>query len=268
MNLFITWNVSPEIINIFGLSIRWYSLLFASAFIAGYYILKIYLKNIDNSTKMADSALIYTIIGTIVGARLGHCFFYEPEYYLANPLEVFKTWNGGLASHGAAIGILLSIWIFARKNKVGYIWSLDRIAPVIALSGLFIRLGNLMNSEIYGKPTNLPWAFKFVRDETSAIPRHPTQIYEALIYLASFLILHKIFRKYEKNLPNGVLISVFLILIFGTRFFVEFLKERQVEFENAMALDMGQWLSIPFTLIGIVSLIYIYKKNKGFKKTI
>ncbi len=266
INLFVTWNVSPEIVNIFGLSVRWYSLLFACAFIFGYYIFKKYTINDGIDNKKADKILIYMIVGAILGARLGHCLFYEPEYYLKNPIEILKTWNGGLASHGGAIGILIAIYIYSVKSKLNYIWLLDRLVIVTALGGFFIRMGNLFNSEIYGKATNLPWAFKFVRDEQPAIPRHPTQIYEGLFYLLSFIFMHLVFKKYKNNPPRGLMLSLFFILIFGSRIFIEFLKERQVEFEETMTLDMGQWLSIPFVLFGIVYLIVIFNNKPKEQK--
>ena len=161
----ITWNVDPEIFSIGSLSIRWYGLLFASAFLSGYIVFTRYLETDRLSSEMLDELLIYIAVGTVLGARLGHCFFYEPEYFLKNPVEILKIWKGGLASHGAAIGILLSLWLYIRKYKLSFLWLIDRIVIVVALGGAFIRLGNLFNSEIYGLPTELPWGFEFVRDK-------------------------------------------------------------------------------------------------------
>jgi len=199
-------------------------------------------------------------IGVIAGARLGHCLFYEPEYYLKNPLEILMIWHGGLASHGAAIGILTALWLFVRKEKKNYAWVLDRIAIVVALSGFFIRTGNLMNSEIYGVETTLPWGFVFLQNGETA-PKHPTQIYEGLSYLLIFVLLFRLYWSKKGGHVQGSLISLAMILIFVARFFIEFLKEDQVAFESGMKLNMGQWLSIPFILAGAVALWLSLKKN-------
>jgi prolipoprotein diacylglyceryl transferase len=201
-------------------------------------------------------------IGTVVGARLGHCFFYEPQYYLENPLEIIKIWHGGLASHGAAIGILTALYLFARKEKRSYFWVLDRIVITVALSGLFIRLGNLMNSEIYGVQTSLPWGFIFVR-EGETVAKHPTQIYEALSYMLIFVLLLKLYYQYKGKPKEGLLFGLFLILTFTMRFLIEFVKNTQVEFEKSMFLNMGQLLSIPFVLAGIGILWYISAKPRS-----
>lgn len=227
-------------------------------------------KNENLSEAILDRLTIYMAIGVIVGARLGHCFFYEPDYYLAHPGEILKIWHGGLASHGAAIGILLALWFFVRKEKKEYSWVLDRIAIVVALSGFFIRMGNLMNSEIYGVETTVPWGFVFLRNHEVA-PKHPTQIYEALAYLAIFVLLYKMYWSKKGEHIQGSLISLLCILVFTARFFIEFLKEDQVAFESTMKLNMGQWLSIPFIMLGIAGLYLSIKRNKRVdycKKTI
>jgi prolipoprotein diacylglyceryl transferase len=198
-------------------------------------------------------------VGTVIGARLGHCLFYEPDYYLQNPLEILKIWRGGLASHGAAIGILVALWLFIRKYKKPFIWILDRIVVVVALAGALIRLGNLMNSEIYGIETALPWGFVFIKN-LEVVPKHPTQIYEALTYFLIFGLLLTIYRRTDGKFRPGVLFSWFLILVFGMRFLIEFIKEDQVDFEAAMSLNMGQWLSIPFVLLGIGLLLFYRPK--------
>ncbi len=257
----IPWDVNPEIFRIGSFAIRWYGLLFASSFLFGYIIMLRIFRNENLTEALLDKLTIYMAVGTIVGARLGHCFFYEPAYYLAHPLEIFMTWRGGLASHGAAIGILTAIWLFCRKEKKEYTWVLDRIAIVVALSGVFIRMGNLMNSEIYGVETTVPWGFVFLRNGETA-PKHPTQIYEALAYLAIFLILLRIYWHRKGEHIQGTLISLTCILIFVARFFIEFLKEDQVDFEATMKLNMGQILSIPFILLGGLWLFYSLKKKK------
>jgi phosphatidylglycerol:prolipoprotein diacylglycerol transferase len=256
----IPWNVDPEIFRIGNFAIRWYGLLFASGFVFGYIIMKKIFANEGFSDATLDRLTVYMAIGTIVGARLGHCFFYEPSYYLAHPLEILKVWHGGLASHGAAIGILLALWLFARKEKKPFIWAIDRVVIVVALAGALIRLGNLMNSEIYGVETTLPWGFVFLRNHET-VPKHPTQIYEALAYLTTFGVLMRIYWKNKGKQKPGLLFGVFLVMVFGFRFFVEYVKEDQVAFEAGMKLNMGQLLSIPFILAGIAILIWSFTRK-------
>ena len=264
----IIWDVNPNIFSIpddiwlvGGFSVRWYGLLFAMSFIFGYIIMQKIFKNEGIGIKVLDELTTYMVIFTILGARIGHCFFYEPAYYLANPFDVLKIWEGGLASHGAAIGIIIGLYFFARKNKKPTIWILDRIVIVVALAGFFIRTGNLLNSEIFGDITTLPWGFIFTRYyiEAYAIdPRHPTQIYEALSYLIIFIFLYNYFWKNKGHARPGMLFGYFLILVFTVRFFVEFIKIPQVGFEENMILNMGQWLSIPFVIGGFI-IIFISK---------
>jgi phosphatidylglycerol---prolipoprotein diacylglyceryl transferase len=265
---FIEWNVNPEVFPGTWLPVRWYGLLFASAFFFGYLVLtrifKNEIKNPKEAVLLLDKLAMYVIIATIIGARLGHVLFYEPAEYFSDPIEILKIWNGGLASHGAAIGILLGLWLFSRKTGKSYFWTLDRVVIVVALGGMFIRLGNLMNSEIFGNPTNLPWGFIFTSNDN--IPRHPTQIYEALSYLAIFLLLYKIYWKNMGRPKPGFIFGLFLILLFSARFFIEFLKVPQVAFENTMTLNMGQWLSIPFVIIGFV-IIFMKSKSPDLSKS-
>ena len=259
--LIIPWDVNPEIFRIGDFAVRWYGLFFAFSFLFGYIIMDKFFKNENLTEGLLDKLTVYMALGTIIGARLGHCFFYEPGYYLAHPVEIIKIWHGGLASHGAAIGILIAVGIFSYKEKKGYFWTLDRIAVVVALSGFFIRMGNLMNSEIYGVETTLPWGFVFLRNHEVA-PKHPTQIYEALAYLAIFILLYKIYWKKKGEHVEGSLIGLAIMLIFIARFFIEFLKEDQVPFEAKMTLNMGQSLSIPFILLGAVIYFISLKINK------
>jgi len=259
--LVIPWDVNPEIFRIGSFAVRWYGLLFASSFLFGYIILHRIFKNENLSDTLLDKLTIYVAVGTIAGARLGHCLFYEPGYYLSNPVEILKIWHGGLASHGAAIGIITAIWLFVRKERKDFTWAIDRVAIVVALSGFFIRIGNLMNSEIYGVETTVPWGFVFLRNGETA-PKHPTQIYEALVYLFIFLLLLWLYWRKKGEHIQGTLISLTCILIFVARFFIEFLKEDQVAFESSMKLNMGQWLSIPFVILGGIWLYYSFKKKK------
>jgi prolipoprotein diacylglyceryl transferase len=255
----INWDMNPEIFRIGNFAVRWYGLLFASGFFFGYLIFMRFFKKEGLSVELLDKLTIYMAIGTVIGARLGHCLFYEPDYYLKNPVEILKIWRGGLASHGAAIGILVALWLFVRKYKKPFIWIVDRIVVVVALAGALIRLGNLMNSEIYGIETSLPWGFVFIRN-LETVPKHPTQIYEALTYFLIFGLLMAIYIRSDAKPRPGILFSLFLILVFGMRFLIEFIKEDQVDFEAGMALNMGQWLSIPLVLLGLGLLIFYKRK--------
>jgi prolipoprotein diacylglyceryl transferase len=260
---YITWNVDPELIGFWKISIRYYGVLFAASFFFGYIIMQKMFKKEGLTTELLDNLTVYMAVATVIGARLGHCLFYQPEYYLRNPWEILFIWHGGLASHGAAIGILIALYMFARKNKKPYLWILDRIVIVVALAGFFIRMGNLMNSEIYGIETSLPWGFIFVRDG-QLVPKHPTQIYEALSYLIIFIVLYWVYNKNQSKPRQGFIFGVFLIALFSVRFFIEFIKEVQVDFESSMTLNMGQWLSIPFVLAGIY-LLYRSLKQPAIK---
>ena len=259
--LVIPWDVNPEIFRIGSFAVRWYGLLFASSFLFGYIIMGKIFRNENLPDTVLDRLTVYMAIGVIAGARLGHCLFYEPGYYLGHPLEILKIWKGGLASHGAAIGIIIALWLFSRKERKDFTWTIDRVAITVALSGFFIRMGNLMNSEIYGTETTVPWGFVFLRNHET-VPKHPTQIYEAIAYLFIFILLFSIYWKYKGEYIQGLLISLTLILIFSARFFIEFLKEDQVDFEKGMTLNMGQLLSIPFILAGCVWLWYSLKNKK------
>jgi len=261
---FITWNVNPDIFHLGPLTVRWYGLLFASGFFFGYLIMAKIFQKENIPQPILDKLTLYMALGTILGARLGHCLFYEPAYYLLNPLEILFIWHGGLASHGAAIGIILALYLFAKKTKKPFFWILDRIVIVVALSGFLIRIGNLMNSEIVGRATDLPWGFIFERDvELKGAPRHPTQIYEALVCLVIFIILLIWYKNNYNKKVHGFAFSIFLIILFVFRFFVEFIKDVQVNFENNMMFDMGQILSIPFVLLGIILLFRYYKQLKA-----
>ncbi len=245
----IHWNVNPEIFPDL-LPIRWYGLLFMSGFVLGYYLLEKVFKHEGKAITLLDSLSMYVGIGTIAGARLGHCLFYEPAYYLSNPIEILKIWEGGLASHGAVVGILLANYLYGKKYaQTGFFWVTDRLVMVVALAAALIRIGNLMNSEIVGAPADLPWAFVFER-LGDGIPRHPSQLYEALFYLLSFGILYRAYWKQQAGKYAGRMFGMFLMLIFGFRFVIEFIKDVQVDFEKGMALNMGQWLSLPLILLG------------------
>lgn len=247
----VVWDVDPVFFKIGSLEILYYGLSWAIGLAISTWLFYNFIKREGYSDKMFDSIFWFGVLSTIIGSRLGHCFFYEPAYYLANPLEILNIRGGGMASHGAAIGLLIGLGLWSRKWKMPYIWSLDRISIAVAISGTLVRLGNLMNSEVYGKATTLPWGFIFVNAGETA-PMHPTQLYEAICYLAIFFIT--LWMYYRKDLARrrpGVIFGFFLIALFGSRFFIEFLKQPQVDFERGMSLDMGQLLSVPFILAGI-----------------
>ncbi len=270
---YIYWNVNPEIVNLFGISIRYYGLLFVGGLILSIYILSKIFKLEDIPPGNLEKLSIYGMIGIITGARLGHCLFYEPSYYLAHPLEMllpiqqqpgggFKfTGYQGLASHGGAIGMIIALFIYRRKTKQSMLKTIDLVAIVGPLAGCFIRLGNLMNSEIIGLPTTKPWAFVFARVDN--LPRHPAQLYEALAYFFIFMTLLLLYRARRRGLQNGFFFGMTLTLVFVARFFIEFIKENQVGFEENLAFNMGQILSLPYILIGITFMIYgILKSSK------
>ena len=260
---FITWNISPEIFRIGFIAIRWYGLLFASGFVIGYYIMSNFYEKEKKPQKDLEALTITMIIGTVIGARLGHCLFYDPIGYLSNPISILKVWEGGLASHGAAIGILISIWYYVRTRKnFTFLWVMDRVVIVVALAGFLIRLGNFFNSEILGGPATIPWAIIFSRIDM--IPRHPAQLYEAFTYLIIFFYLYSSYKKNNGVIPQGKFFGLFLILVFGARFIIEFFKDVQAPFEKGLPLDMGQLLSIPFVIAGFYFVIRAtYKKVKS-----
>ena len=260
--LSVVWAFNPVLVSIGGFEIRYYSLMWAAALLVGAWIFSYFCKKEGKPQSLADSAFLYIALGTMIGARVGHCLFYEPEYYLLKPWAIItEIRNGGLASHGATIGIILSIWLCSRKNKVSTMWMTDRLGVIAPISGALIRFGNLFNSEIIGHQTDMPWGFKFMRLyrglPAEQVPAcHPTQLYEALCYIATFLVLWWMYNKTEAPRRRGLLFGVALIGIFLTRFFIEFVKVNQVAFEEGMSLNMGQWLSIPFIIIGVVSVWY------------
>lgn len=356
---YVVWSPNAAVFPSFE-RLRWYSLLFALGFIISQQIMFYFFRKEGQDEKLVDKLTVYMVLATIIGARLGHVLFYEPEKYLSNPIEILKVWEGGLASHGAVVVILFALYLYARKVPTqSYLWVVDRIVIVTAMTGALIRFGNLMNSEIGGKPTGEDSGFVFARDteeimETLKIPitkvnaykpdnrsqelsgtgivpvnfdihiekgnyaesdlrmtietdvkyvltrfnsslqnfsespenplqfdlvdkgdhylatiythgvaRYPTQIYESVSYFVIFLILLALWVKFKSRLPDGLLLGMFLFLVFGMRFVWEFLKENQVAFEENMSFNMGQWLSVPLVAIGLVLVLLALKK--GFK---
>ena len=262
---YIVWDVNPELIDSF-ISLRWYSLMFLIGFLVGYKIVEKMFKHEGAPEKWLGSLLLWVMVGTIVGARLGHVFFYAWDYYSQHPIEILYTWEGGLASHGGAIGVLLAVLAFSKFTaKRCALWTFDKLVVAVAMVAGLIRLGNLFNSEIFGHATDLPWGFMFVNSpEWHAMYAgqacHPTQIYEALCYFALFALLMWMYWKKDAQTRPGLLFGTFLVGPFLPRFFIEFIKNDQVDFEATMALNMGQWLSIPFVLAGIGLIIYAMRR--------
>ncbi|MGD8425975.1 MAG: prolipoprotein diacylglyceryl transferase [Balneolaceae bacterium] len=244
---------SPTISQIGPIQPRWYGFLFASSFIVGFWLTRRMFLDGGRPVEEVDQLLTYMIIATVVGARLGHVIFYDLMYYLRHPAEIIAIWHGGLASHGAAIGIIIAMYLFVRKkNNMSFLWLADRVVVVVAIAGAFIRTGNFFNSEIVGKPSNLPWAIIFPRAHVmpNDVPRHPSMLYEAILCIAVFALLWIIYKRYKNNPPEGSLFGTFLVLLFGGRFFLEFFKVQQAHFATGI-INMGQWLSIPLIAIGI-----------------
>ncbi|TAF31831.1 MAG: prolipoprotein diacylglyceryl transferase [Cytophagales bacterium] len=262
--LSILWEADPEIFSLGPVTVRWYGVLFALAFFIGNLIM-IRVYRLENKPEAdLENLLVYMIVAVVVGARLGHCLFYDPAYYLSNPLDIFKVWEGGLASHGGAAGILFSIYLYSRnKPDQSYLWVLDRLVITIALAGCFIRLGNLMNSEIVGLPSDLPWAFVFAKcGECGMLPRHPAQLYESLSCLVLFAGLFMAYEKTREKTPKGLYLGIFMVWVFGLRMVWEFFKENQSDFEQSMLMNMGQLLSIPLVIAGIYLIVRALAKGK------
>ena len=262
MQLFcsVTWSADPVIFDIGFISLRWYALMFIIGFYIGSKLMEVYYKHDGVNPEKVYTLFLYCFIGTIIGARLGHCLFYDPGYYLANPIEMLKTWKGGLASHGGTLGVFLAVLVYARRDHRSALWVLDRLGIAVAPVAALIRVGNLFNHEIYGHVTSMPWGFRFIEnvgawsrgaEPVYTEPCHPTQIYEALCYLAVFAVNAYLYYKTDARNRRGLLLGVFFTGVFGSRFLIEYVKNVQVSFEEGMILDMGQILSIPFIVGGI-----------------
>ncbi|MDD2799804.1 MAG: prolipoprotein diacylglyceryl transferase [Bacteroidales bacterium] len=270
---YITWTADPAIITILGREIRWYGLMFAIGFWVGFKIVeKMFLREkID--LKWLDSLFLYVMAGTVIGARLGHCLFYGWDYYSAHPIEIFKIWEGGLASHGGAMGIIIAIYIYSKKvTHKSMLFTFDRLVVPVALVAALIRIGNLFNHEIYGHPTDLPWAFRYISnlhawkqgaEPIFTAPSHPTQLYEATTYLLVFGLLMFLYFKKQAWKREGLIFGIFLNGIFLTRFFIEFIKNNQEDFEANMVINMGQILSLPFIAVGIWLIVRALKAPKS-----
>ena len=257
------WSLDPIAFSFGPLRVFWYGIFFAIATLSGLQYMKWVYSVEAKDEAMLESMFVYIVLGIVIGARLGHCLFYDPAYYLANPMKIFAVWEGGLASHGGGTGVLLALYFYVKKYKLNYLWLLDRVAIPTALFGFFVRLGNFMNSEIVGTPSELPWAIVFTRVDD--LSRHPAQIYESFSYLGIFIILTLLYKIKRDVLNNGFIFGTFLILIFSVRFLVEFVKVKQAAYSSEILISTGQMLSLPFLLLGAV-LIFL-SLRKGQKKS-
>jgi len=265
---YIHWNADPVMFHLGNIPVRWYSILLGTGFITGYIFVRIIFKKENVDRYILESYGIWIIIGVLIGGRLGHCLFYEFNYYIHNPLEMIKPWTGtlgkdaeftgfrGFSSHGWIAGLFITLWINSRLKKVPFLWALDRFAIVAVLAGAFVRIGNLMNSEMIGIPANIPWAFVFERVDD--VPRHPAQIYESLAYLQTFILVYSYHYRKRNTVLNGTYTGWVLLGVFISRFFIEFIKIDQIPSEAIMQFNLGQKLSIPFILL---SLILIFRKQ-------
>ena len=259
---FITWTADPVWFTLGPIQVRWYSLAFMVGFLVGYEIESRIYRHEGAPERWLGILLLWTVAGTIIGARLGHVFFYEWDLYKQNPIEILYVWHGGLASHGGTIGIIIGVLLYSFiTTKRNPMWTFDRLVIPIALVGGLIRLGNLANSEIFGHATTLPWGFMFVRSREwqelyFGQACHPTQIYEALCYFALFGLLMWMYWKKNAEERPGLIFGVFFTVLFSCRFLIEFIKNPQVAFEQDMTLNIGQWLSVPFIIAGVVMIVY------------
>ncbi|WP_314949824.1 prolipoprotein diacylglyceryl transferase [Tannerella forsythia] len=268
----ITWTADPAIFTIGSKEIRWYSLMFIIGFGIGYKIVERMWRRESINPKWIDPLLYYTLIGTVVGARFGHCLFYDPGYYLSHPIEILKVWEGGLASHGGVLGIIVAIYFYSKYvSRQSMLWTFDKLVVPTGLVAALIRIGNLINHEVYGLPTDRPWGFRFIEnlhawrqgaEPIFSAPSHPTQIYEAVCYLLTFVLCMWLYFKKDAWKKEGLIFGIFMICIFTARFFIEFLKNNQEDFEAAMPINMGQCLSIPFIVTGIYFVVRAWRRSR------
>lgn len=260
---FFYWDASPILISFGNFSIAWYGLLFATGFFLGYQVMRWVYAREGKSLQSLETIFIYMVLGAVLGGRLGHCLFYDPAFYLSYPLEILKIWQGGLSSHGGTVGMIIAVHVYSKRTAdIGLLWLYDRITLAVVIGTITIRLGNFFNSEIIGIPTDVPWAVIFAR--VDLIPRHPAQLYEAMVYLLLLITLLTIYKKQGKSVKPGLMIGLLMIVIFGSRFFIEFFKVPQEAFEPLLGLKMGQWLSFPFVALGI---FFMTSKKIGNKKS-
>ncbi len=257
---YIVWDIDPAIFHLGPFQLRWYGLFFVGSFFVGMWLLRWIFVRENKPAELAENFLFYAIIGAVIGARLMHCFAYEPAYFLSHPIEILKVWKGGLASHGGMIGVMVAAWLFIRRYKLDYFWLISRLTMPGMIVAMSVRIGNFFNSEILGLSSNVPWAIIFKR--VDMIPRHPVQLYEAISYLIIFWILLGIYLRIKPDFATRILPGVFLVLIFGVRFVLEYFKTRQADYTTSLPFTTGQLLSIPFIIIGIIWIIWALKTKQ------
>ena len=260
----IIWNIDPTLLHLGPLQLRWYGLLFVGSFFLGLMILQWMFKKEGKNPDILDNFLIYVLIGTVIGARLMHCFAYEPEFYLSHPLEIFKVWKGGLASHGGLLGVLIAMYLFSKRYKLSYLWLISRVTIPGALTAAFVRFGNFFNSEILGLPTDKPWGIIFERIDM--IPRHPVQLYEASAYLILVLILLSLYKSISSSFFTKLAPGIFFTFMFTLRFLLEYTKTRQADYTTSLPFTTGQMLSIPFIILGLVWMLWAFKSLNAPRK--
>lgn len=256
----IIWNIDPVLLHLGPLQLRWYGIFFVGSFLIGLYIMQRIYKREKRDPALLDMLLIYLLVGTVVGARLMHCLAYEPDFYLSHPIEILKVWKGGLASHGGLLGVLVALYLFTKKYHESYLWLMSRIAIPGALVAASIRIGNFFNSEIVGIPSDKPWAIIFSRIDM--LPRHPVQLYESFSYFALFCLLSILYLTMQPKQVTRLFPGLFFLFVFTSRFFLEFVKTKQADYQWDIPLSTGQVLSIPFILVGIIWIIWALKDTK------
>lgn len=261
--MLIHWAFDPILFSAGPLTIRWYGLLFVGAFLIGQWMLGRIFAAEGVPRENAERLMIHALLGAVVGARLVHCLFYEPGYYLSHPLAILRIWEGGLASHGGALGMLLALWFAARtaQPRLPFLWLIDRVSMPAALGAVFVRVANFLNSEIVGIPTSGRWGVVF--ESIDALPRHPAQLYEAIAYALIFAVLLAIYRRSGKRTPEGLLFGVLMALVFSARIVVEFFKTPQAAYEAGQLFTVGQYLSLPFVMLGVVMMVMAIKRSPG-----
>ena len=270
---YFVWSASPIAFSLGSITVFWYGILFATSILLGLEFMKWAFRIEGKNEATIEPLFLYTVVGIVVGARLGHCLFYDPAFYLAHPLKIFAVWEGGLASHGGGLGAIIALYFGAKKYKVNYegresslgykmdfLWLIDRLIVPTALFGFLVRMGNFMNSEIVGTKTDVSWAVVFTK--VDMFPRHPAQLYEAFSYLAIFILLFSIYKFSKAKVQPGLLFGIFLTLVFSARFLVEFVKVKQADYDTSfLFMSTGQALSIPFLLVGIGFIFWSLKKS-------
>ncbi len=254
------WRVDPAIFHLGSIEVRWYGVLFAIGLLIGLYIME-YIFNRENvKRELLDPLFLYLVVGIVVGARLAHCLIYEPQYFLTHPIEILKIYKGGLASHGGILGAIIALYLYSKRYKIDFLWLFSRLIIPMFLLAALIRIGNFFNSEILGKASNLPWAIIFERVDN--IPRHPVMLYESIAYFLIFALSFYLYKRLNSKTFTYLMPPIALILGFLARFILEFFKEKQADYSLNIPLSVGQLLSIPFFLIGIIFLIWSIKKIK------